>query len=131
MDVLDVAARGIERRWNAANTGYGIYYRTAPSNATLPYVIYFFNPSGPSFAMGTDADAEDLDVRFISHSIKDTPTEVADVHQYVENIFNRESLSIAGWKTLMFLRTSGPNLEADPDGGWLEQSDYRVMLQEI
>ena len=104
-----------------------MYEGYAPQNTDYPYAIYHLDSDVPDFMF--NSTYEEILLLFNLFSKKTTYTEVTNVYEYCNSLFDDSNISITGYTRIKFQREFS-NLHRDiKEAVWQYDVQYRVILR--
>lgn len=128
---MRVLAESIMAKYNASAMAdtFDLYHQRAPEGTRLPYITFFFVDGVPQDTFDNKY-IESWRVQFSCWSDKrDDPGEAMDMYELLRAVFDRATLTVAGYNAISMQRETQRPIQ-DPDGGWQYMVEYMAIIQE-
>lgn len=114
---------------NALNTSLAgqLYPHEAPESATYPYGVYYLISDVPEYDFSDDR--ERVAVQFSLFSSTYSSVEIARLYEELKALFDRAELTVAGFRSLSFMRDAAQLIRDEENGTWAYHVDYEALLE--
>ena len=104
-----------------------LYRGFAPQNTTYPYAIYHLDSIVPDFTFSSTF--EEILILFNLFSNEFSTSEITDMYEYLNDLFDDSTISITGYTRVKFERGFSSLNRDIEESVWQYDVQYRVILR--